>query len=81
MASGDLSDGCRLLDTFAGKGTEVTVTGCDYTGEDGKVHMYRVTCGDGEGYILPWYLAEDQATALANYDNGSYAIHADRGAS
>ncbi len=69
----------KLLETFANKGTEVTVTGCDYTDETGKVHMYRVTCGEQEGYVLPWYLAEDQTVSLANYDSGSYATHVERG--
>ena len=69
----------RLLETFAEKGTAVEVTGCDYLLEDGRVHMYRVRIGEAEGYILPWYLADSQEEALANYDNGSYSIHAGRG--
>ena len=68
-----------LLDTFAEKGQAVAVTGCDYAYEDGSIHMYRVTCQGEEGYILPWYLADNEADALANYDNGSYAIHEGRG--
>ena len=69
----------RLLETFAEKGTALEVTGCDYLLEDGRVHMYRVRMGEAEGYILPWYLTDSQEEALANYDNGSYAIHAGRG--
>ena len=69
----------RLLDAFAEKGTGVLVTGYDYLKEDGQVHMYRVTAGEAEGYILPWYLANTEEEALVNYDNGSYAVHAARG--
>ena len=69
----------KLLPAFAEKGAAVEVTGCDYVNGDGSVHMYRVTLGEEEGYILPWYLAEDQTAALENYDNGSYGTHADRG--
>ena len=70
----------RLLETFADKGTGVLITGYDYLLEDGRVHMYRVSIGDSdlEGYILPWYLVNSQEDALANYDNGSYAIHGGR---
>ena len=68
----------RLLQTLAEKGTAVEVTGCDYLKEDGHVHMYRVSLGDEEGYILPWYLESTEEAALANYDNGNYATHAGR---
>lgn len=70
----------RLLETFVEKGTGVLVTGYDYLLEDGRVHMYRVSIGDGdaEGYIVPWYLVNSEEEALANYDDGSYAIHANR---
>ena len=70
----------RLLETLAEKGTGVQVIGYDYLLEDGRVHMYRVSIEDGEqeGYILPWYLVSSQEEALANYDNGSYAVHAAR---
>ena len=68
----------KLLPAFAEKGTAVNVTGYDYLLDDGAVHMYRVALGDSEGYIMPWYLAENEESALANYDNGSYAIHAGR---
>jgi len=69
----------RLLGVFAEKGTAVDVTGCDYVYEDGEVHMYRVSLGGEEGYIKPWYLADNEEVALANFDDGSYAVHADRG--
>ena len=69
----------RLLETFAQKGTAVDITGCDYTDAEGKVHMYRVSLDGVEGYIMPWYLTATQDEALANYDNGHYATHADRG--
>ena len=69
----------RLLETFAEKGTAVLATGCDYMEEDGTPHMYRVTCGDQEGYIMPWYLASSEEDALANYDDGCYETHAGRG--
>ena len=68
----------RLLTAFADKGTAVQVTGYDNLCEDGQVHMYRVTLGGEEGYILPWYLTEQEADALAVYDDGSYPIHASR---
>lgn len=68
----------RLLGTFADKGAAVEVTGYDYLKEDGSAHMYRVSFGGEEGYICPWYLAETEAEALANYDNGHYATHAKR---
>lgn len=68
----------RLLETLAEKGTGVTVTGYDYLLPDGNAHMYRVTLGENEGYIMPWYLAGTEEEALANYDAGSYAIHAGR---
>lgn len=68
----------KLLAAFAEKGNAVEVTGCDYLKEDGTVHMYRVNLGDEEGYMMPWYLTDTQEAADANYDNGSYAIHADR---
>jgi len=69
----------RLLAPLADKGAAAEVTGYDYLLEDGRVHMYRVSLGEEEGYILPWYLAENETDALANYDSGSYAIHAARG--
>ena len=68
----------KLLAAFAEKGEAVEVTGYDYLHEDGEVHMYRVSLDGEEGYIMPWYLAENEADALANYDDGSYGIHADR---
>jgi len=69
----------RLLEPLAQKGTAVEVTGYDRLTEDGGVHMYRVSLEEEEGYILPWYLTGEEAEALAPYDAGSYAIHADRG--
>ena len=68
----------KLLAAFADKGQAVQVTGCDYLQEDGQVHMYQVTCGEEIGYILPWYLTGSEESALANYDDGSYATHAAR---
>ncbi len=68
----------KLLEVFAHKGTAVEVTGCDYVDQEGKVHMYRVTLGDQTGYIMPWYLVEQEADALANYDDGNYATHQGR---
>ena len=69
----------NLLVTLADKGAAVTVTGCDDLREDGTAHMYRVDLGGREGYMMPWYLAESEADAVANYDSGSYAVHAGRG--
>ena len=68
----------RLLAAFAEKGAAVDVTGYDYLHEDGGVHMYRVSLAGEEGYIMPWYLVEQETEALANYDGGSYAIHENR---
>lgn len=68
----------KLLAYFADKGTAAQVTGYDYLYEDGEVHMYRVSIDGEEGYILPWYLADNETDALANYDDGSYAIHEGR---
>ncbi len=69
-----------LLTAFAEKGAAVDVLGYDYLDEDGQAHMYRVSFDNQEGYMMPWYLADNESDALANYDdNGSYAIHADRG--
>lgn len=69
----------RLLPGFAQKGDAVEVTGCDYLRADGEAHMYRVTHKGEEGYIMPWYLEENEDAALANYDNGHYETHAGRG--
>jgi hypothetical protein len=71
------ADGNPLV-ALAEKGQSLDVTGYDYLNEDGTVHMYRVAFEDEEGYVMPWYLAAEETDALADYDNGSYAIHADR---
>lgn len=68
----------KLLDSFAEKGSALTVVGYDRLSEDGCAHMYRVLLGENEGYVMPWYLADTEADALLNYDNGSYATHAAR---
>ena len=68
----------RLLDILMEKGTAVEVTGCDHVEADGRAHLYRLSLDGTEGYIPPWYLTDSQEEALANYDNGSYAIHAAR---
>ena len=73
------TDTGRLLEAFANKGVAVDVIGCDYVEEDGTAHMYRVTLGEAEGYIMPWYLTDSEEEALSNYDNGSYETHASRG--
>ena len=63
----------KLLEAFADKGTAVEIQGFDYL-EEGKPHMYRTE----QGYIMPWYLTDTEENALANYDDGDYATHADR---
>jgi hypothetical protein len=69
----------RLLAAFADKGVSAQVSGYDYLEEDGTVHMYRVSIGDDEGYVNPWYLTDSEEAALASYDHeGSYAVHASR---
>ena len=68
----------RLLAAFAEKGTAVEVIGFDYLLDDGTVHMYCVKLNGVEGYIMPWYLTDTEEDALANYDDGNYATHADR---
>ncbi len=69
----------KLLPAFAEKGAALQVNGCDYVLADGSVHMLRVRYGEAEGYVMPKYLAQTLEDALANYDNGSYGIHAGRG--
>lgn len=68
----------KLLSALADKGAAVDVTGYDYLREDGQAHMYRVDLGGEEGYIMPWYLVSNEADALANYDDGTYATHESR---
>ena len=68
----------NLLSAFAEKGAAVDVLGFDYLLDDGEVHMYRVNLGGEEGYIMPWYVVTNEEDALANYDDGSYEIHASR---
>ena len=68
----------KLLSAFAEKGAAVDIVGYDHLGEDGQVHMYRVSFGGEEGYVMPWYLADNEADALANYDGGNYATHQGR---
>ena len=68
----------RLLEALPQKGQPVEVIGYDYLQADGTPHTYKVRFGEQEGYIMPWYLTNNEADALANYDNGSYATHASR---
>lgn len=69
----------KLMTAFANKGESITITGCDFLHADGAAHMYRVKLGETEGYIMPWYLVDNENDALAHYDNGYYATHASRG--
>ncbi len=69
----------KLLTVLADKGAAVAVTGCDYVDETGAAHMYCVDFDGETGYIMPWYLANNETDALANYDNGCYATHEARG--
>lgn len=68
----------KLLQPLAAKGQAVEVTGCDRIDADGNAHMYRVKLDGEDGYIMPWYLVDNEADALANYDSGSYAVHEGR---
>ena len=68
----------RLLDAFADKGSELSVTGCDTVNADGSVHAYRVLFGEREGYLPPHYLVKTLDEALANYSD-FYTVHAERG--
>ena len=68
----------RLLPVFAEKGQTVEVTGYDYMDENAQAHMYRVSLDGQEGYMMPWYLAENEGDALANFDDGDYATHQGR---
>lgn len=52
----------RLLPALLQVGDAVEVEGYDRLTEDGNVHMYRITCGDQEGYIDPWYVTEQAPT-------------------
>ena len=63
------------LSPLAEKGSAVEVIGYSTLLEDGSAQMYFVDLGGEAGYILPWYLTDSEAEALANYDSGSYAIH------
>ncbi len=66
--------------TLVEKGSKLEVTGFDYIQEDGSVHMYLVSNGSAEGYIRPWYLADNQKDAKLNYDkDGSLMLHVGRG--
>ena len=69
----------KLLAPLANKGMAVLVTGYDYLDEEGNAHMYKVDMDGETGYIMPWYLADNQEDALLNYDNGTYEKHANRG--
>ncbi len=68
----------KLLQPLAAKGQAVEVIGCDRIDADGNAHMYRVKLDGEDGYIMPWYLVDNEADALANYDSGSYAVHEGR---
>ena len=69
----------KLLVPFANKGQALEIIGYDRLLEDGSAHMYRVSMDSEEGYVMPWYLADNEEDALANYDNGSYETHVKRG--
>ena len=71
----------KLLAPLAGKGDSVKVTGYDYMASDGTAHMYQVELEGETGYIMPWYVVDNEEDALVNYDhNGTYTNnHSQRG--
>ena len=68
----------RLLKPLAEKGDAVEVKGYDYLEEDGTAHMYRVELDGEEGYILPWYLVDNEEEALAPFNKGLEMLHGSR---
>ena len=68
----------KLLDTLVEKGDPVTVTGYDYMKEDGTAHMYRVSVADEEGYILPWYLVDNEEESKEVFNKGLEMLHGGR---
>ena len=67
------------LGTLEEKGTALLVTGYDTLCEDGSVRLYRVSDGENEGYIRPWYVCADESEATAAWDEELQQLHADRG--
>lgn len=66
-------EGSKIIG-YAPKGTKLEIIGFDKL-EQGKVNKYQVKYNDVTGYVYEKYLVDDEATALINYDNGSYNIH------
>ena len=62
------------------KGSKVEILDYDKLDEDGSVNMYKVKYNNQEGYVYGKYLVNNEALALANYDeDGIYQIHKKRG--
>ena len=67
------------IESFIKKGNEIEVIGYDKILDDGQVNMYKIKSDDIEGWVYSKYLADDQESADANYnENGIYDIHKDR---
>lgn len=61
------------------KGEKVEILNYDKLEADGTIHMYKVKYQDKEGYAYGKYMVDNEAAALANYDEeGMYKVHASR---
>lgn len=61
------------------KGEKVEILSYDKLEADGTIHMYKVKYQDKEGYAYGKYMVDNEAAALANYDEeGMYKVHASR---
>ncbi|MBR0416924.1 MAG: hypothetical protein IJI56_03845 [Firmicutes bacterium] len=50
------------------KGSRVDITGFDSLDEQGAVNMYKVSCGDTNGFVFSKYLVDSQEEANAVYN-------------
>lgn len=61
------------------KGEKVEILSYDKLEADGTIHMYKVKYQDKEGYAYGKYMVDNEAAALANYDEEEmYKVHASR---
>ena len=67
------------IESFIKKGNELEIIGYDKLSNDGNVNMYKVRCGDIEGWVYAKYLVSDADSSYLNYnENGVYDTHKDR---
>lgn len=64
---------------LAEKGTALPVVGYDGLRSDGSVARYRVQMPKEEGYVRAGYVTMDEKSALAQYNDEIYKLHASRG--